>query len=135
MWSRATDHPAPPAPVYDLIARCIGARPLTPPGQAIQLAFAAGICILNDDPLVMQSLLSAARINAYQRGKAYLMVGLSDHDPLLKIVSTISILNTTAISTLSPGHLKPSVSWMNASLISKLPRYDTHQSWDQGWNQ
>ena len=73
-------------PVYDLIARCIGARPLTPPGQAIQLAFAAGICILNDEPLVMQSLLSAAKINAYHRGKAFLMVGLSDNDPLLKIV-------------------------------------------------
>ena len=36
-------------PVYDLFARCIGALPLTPPGQAIQLAFAAGICILNDE--------------------------------------------------------------------------------------
>jgi hypothetical protein len=73
-------------PGYDLIARCIGARPLTPPGQAIQLAFATGICILNDEPVVMQSLLSAAMINAYHREKAFLMVGLSDNDPLLKIV-------------------------------------------------
>jgi hypothetical protein len=73
-------------PAYDLMARCIGARPLTAPGQAIQLAFTAGICILNDEPVVMRSLLSAARINAYQRGKAFLMVGLSDKDPLLKTV-------------------------------------------------
>ncbi|MBI9049993.1 MAG: hypothetical protein JEZ00_11270 [Anaerolineaceae bacterium] len=73
-------------PVYDLIARCIGARPLTPPGQAIQLAFAAGICILNDEPAVMQSLLSAAKIHAFQREKAFLMVGLSDDDPLLNVV-------------------------------------------------
>ena len=73
-------------PAYDLIARCIGARPLTPPGQAIQLAFATHICILNDDPGVMRSLLSVAKINAFHRGKAFLMVGLSDNDLLLKTV-------------------------------------------------
>ena len=37
-------------PVYNLVARLLGAHPLTPPGQAIQLAFAACICIANDDP-------------------------------------------------------------------------------------
>jgi hypothetical protein len=72
-------------PVYDLVARVFGARPLTPPGQAIQLAFAACICIADDDPAVMRLLLSACAINAYQRGKAFLMIGLSNDDPLLAV--------------------------------------------------
>ncbi len=73
-------------PVYNLVARVLGARPLTPPGQAIQLAFAACICIADDDPKVMRALLSACAINAYERGKAFLMIGLSDNDPLLATV-------------------------------------------------
>ncbi len=72
-------------PVYDLVARLFGARPLTPPGQAIPLAFAACICIADDDPAVMRALLSACAINAYERGKAFLMLGLSDDDPLLAV--------------------------------------------------
>ena len=72
-------------PAYDLAARFLGARPLTPPGQAIHLAFAACICIGDDDPAVMQALLSSCLKNAYQRGKAYLMLGLCDDDPLLPV--------------------------------------------------
>jgi len=72
-------------PVYDLVARAFGARPLTPPGQAIRLAFAACTCIAGDDPAVMSALLSACAGNAYRRGKAFLMIGLADNDPLLPI--------------------------------------------------
>ena len=72
-------------PAYNLAARFLGARPLTPPGQAIPLAFASCICIAGDDPIIMQALLSACKINAYQRGKAFLMLGLSDDDPLLAV--------------------------------------------------
>lgn len=72
-------------PAYDLVARIFGARLLTSPGQAIQLAFAACICIADDDPSVMGALLSACAVNAYQRGKAFLMIGLSDDDPLLTV--------------------------------------------------
>lgn len=72
-------------PVYDLAARVFGARPLTPPGQVIQLAFAVCICIADDDPAVMRALLSACAINAYEHGKAFLMIGLSDGDPLLAV--------------------------------------------------
>jgi hypothetical protein len=72
-------------PAYDLLARLLGARPLTPPGQAIQLAFAACICIADDDIGVMRALLSRCVMNAYERGKAFLMLGLSDDDPLLAV--------------------------------------------------
>lgn len=72
-------------PVYDLIARLFGAHPLTPPGQAIRLAFASCICVADDDPAVMRALLSACANNAYQRGKAFLMLGLADSDPLLAV--------------------------------------------------
>jgi hypothetical protein len=72
-------------PAYDLAARLLGACPLTPPGQAIQLAFASCICVADDNPTVMQALLSACTHSAYERGKAFLMLGLSDNDPLLAV--------------------------------------------------
>jgi hypothetical protein len=73
-------------PAYDVAARLWGARPLTPPGEAIALAFAARICIADDDPGVMRALLRACSAAAEARGLAFLMVGLADDDPLLPIV-------------------------------------------------
>jgi hypothetical protein len=70
-------------PLYDIAARLIGVRPLTPPGQEIQTAFAASVCVADDRTDVMRALLSASAIQAYRRGKAFLMVGLADNDPLL----------------------------------------------------
>ena len=103
----------------------LGARPLTPPGQAIQLAFAACICIADDDPAVMRALLSACVKNAYERGKAFLMLGLSDDDPLLAVARRY--LHITYHSDLF------AVSWSDdagqaarraRSPISKLPHCD-----------
>lgn len=73
-------------PAYDLIARLFGAQPLTPPGQAIPLVFATCICIAGDDPATMRALLAACAQGAYLAGKAYLMLGLADNDPLLAVV-------------------------------------------------
>jgi hypothetical protein len=72
-------------PFYNLLARLLGAQPLTPPGEAIPLAFAACICVAEDDRDVMRALLSACMLNAHKRGKAFLMLGLADDDPLLPI--------------------------------------------------
>jgi ribosomal protein S18 acetylase RimI-like enzyme len=72
-------------PAYDLLARALGARPLTPPGEAIPLDFAACTCVAGDDPVVMQALLAASAARALSRGKAFLMVGLADDDPLLAV--------------------------------------------------
>jgi len=73
-------------PLYNLTARIVRAQPLTPPGQVIPLAFASCICVTEDDQSVMRALLSACLHNAYVRGKAFLMVGLADSDPLLPVV-------------------------------------------------
>jgi len=70
-------------PVYDLGARLLGFAPLTPPGRPIPLAFAACTCVANDDLDVARALLSACAQAAFERGKAYLMLGLADDDPLL----------------------------------------------------
>jgi hypothetical protein len=73
-------------PLYHAAARALGARPLTPPGSAIPLAFAACTAVADDDPAVLRGLLAACAERARQRGKAYLMVGLADEDPLLPVV-------------------------------------------------
>ncbi|NQS91815.1 MAG: hypothetical protein HQ574_05340 [Chloroflexi bacterium] len=72
-------------PLYNLGARLIRAKPLTPPGQVIPLAIASCICVTEDDQALMQVLLSACLQNAYARGKAFLMIGLVDNDPLLTV--------------------------------------------------
>jgi hypothetical protein len=73
-------------PLYDVAARLLGAQPLTPPGEPIALAFAARTCVADDDPGVMRALLRAVTAEAHGRGLAFLMVGLADDDPLLKVV-------------------------------------------------
>ena len=78
------DAPAAPAGLR-LLARALGARPLTPPGEAIPLDFAACTCVAGDDPAVMRALLAASAARALDQGKAFLMIGLADHDPLLAV--------------------------------------------------
>lgn len=72
-------------PAYDLLARALGARPLTPPGETIPLDFAACTCVAGDDPVVMRALLAHSAARALARGKAFLMVGLADDDPLVSV--------------------------------------------------
>ena len=72
-------------PLYNLAARLIRAQPLTPLGQAIPLAIASCICVTEDDQSIMKALLSACLQNAYLRGKAFLMIGLVEGDPLLTV--------------------------------------------------
>ena len=72
-------------PLLDAAARLVGARPLTPPGAAIPLAFAALARVADDDPVVFHALLVAAAEAARVRGKGFLMVGLADADPLLAV--------------------------------------------------
>jgi hypothetical protein len=72
-------------PFYDVAARALGASSLTPPGSAIPLAFAACTAVADDDHAVLGSLLAACAERARERGKAFLMVGLADEDPLLSV--------------------------------------------------
>jgi len=72
-------------PIYNLLAQLLGMQPLTPPGEAIPLAFATCLCILEDNHDVMRALLTACMRNTRKTGKAFLMLGLADDDPLLPI--------------------------------------------------
>jgi hypothetical protein len=73
-------------PLYNLLARAIGARPLTPVGEAIALACAARVCVAGDDPRVLRSLLQAGLARAGEQGQAFLMLGLASTDPLVPAV-------------------------------------------------
>jgi hypothetical protein len=74
------------APIYQLLARLVGAPPLTPPGAAIPLACAARLCVAGDDPVVLRALLRAALRRAQVQGQAFLMVGVADGDPIGRVV-------------------------------------------------
>jgi hypothetical protein len=71
-------------PAHDLAARVVGARPLPAVGEEIASAYAALVCVAGDDPRVFAALLRELRRRAAERGLAYLMVGLSEDDPLLR---------------------------------------------------
>ncbi|MEM7029371.1 MAG: hypothetical protein AAF629_07385 [Chloroflexota bacterium] len=73
-------------PLYNLGVSLIGLPRLVLPGQAIHFAYASFICVRNNDPKIFAALLAQVRWRAIQRGYAYLMVGLSEHDPLLTVV-------------------------------------------------
>ena len=72
-------------PAYDALGRVVGARPLTRPGAPISLSFAACTAVAGDDPAVLRGLLAACTERARRRGKAFLMLGLADEDPLLRV--------------------------------------------------
>ncbi len=70
---------------FDRIATLSGAAPLPAPGHEIRSAYAALVCVADDDPGVMRTLLREAYNDACRRGFAFLMIGLTDEDPLLRI--------------------------------------------------
>lgn len=70
-------------PLVDLVGRLRGARPLPRPGEQLRIAYAAFTCVAEDDPAVFSSLLEALRRRAFDRGHDYLLLGLTDRDPLL----------------------------------------------------
>ncbi|HSR20906.1 MAG TPA: hypothetical protein VLL49_08325 [Anaerolineales bacterium] len=74
-------------PVYNLLGRLFGFAPLPAPGAPIDMAFAACVCVAHEDLQVMRALLAACARHARRRGKAFLMLGLSDNDPLLGAVA------------------------------------------------
>jgi len=70
-------------PFYNIGGRLLGLKPMPPPGQPIHFAYASFICLANNDPAIFRVLLHRAYNLASERGYAYLMVGLSERDPLL----------------------------------------------------
>jgi hypothetical protein len=58
---------------------------LPPPGQPIHYAFASFICIAHNNPDIFGALLRQVYNLAAGRGYSYLMLGLSERDPLLTV--------------------------------------------------
>lgn len=73
-------------PLYGAATRLVGAQPLPRPGEMIRTAWAAMVCVANDDPQVFRLLLSTVARRAHRSGMAYLLVGFADQDPLLPLM-------------------------------------------------
>jgi hypothetical protein len=62
------------------------AAPLLPrPGTQLRSAYAALVCVANDDPATFRSLLHEIHTLAAERGFEYLLIGLDARDPLLRV--------------------------------------------------
>jgi hypothetical protein len=72
-------------PLYNLGLRLVGARPLPAPGQKLPSAYASFSCIANNNPAIFDVLLRHLYNLAVGRGYAYLMVSLTEADPLLTV--------------------------------------------------
>lgn len=72
-------------PFYNVGARVLGAHSLTQIGQPIHFAYASFVCVAGDDPVVFNALLTQVYNWAVERRFAFLMLGLSERDPLLAV--------------------------------------------------
>jgi hypothetical protein len=72
-------------PFYNLAAHAVAVQPLPGIGQHIHSAYASFVCVANDDLDIFGTLLQQVYRLAAKRGLAYLMIGLSERDPLLPI--------------------------------------------------
>lgn len=72
-------------PLYNLAAR-LRRRPLLPePGTALRMAYACFPCLAKQNPDVFNGLLHAVAAQAAERGLSYLLLGLTEGDPLLAV--------------------------------------------------
>jgi hypothetical protein len=78
-WLRAA------APLLHRSAPWIGLAALPRPGQKLRSAYAAFVCIANDDPEVFGALLRETHNAACQRGFTHVLLGMDTRDPLLPI--------------------------------------------------
>jgi hypothetical protein len=72
-------------PAYNLAAGLLGAQALPQPGEHLRYAYASFCCVDDDDPAVFAVLLWQVYQMAAARGYAYLLLGLTDADPLLAV--------------------------------------------------
>jgi len=98
--------------------RLLGARPLPPPGEQLRMAYASFICIENNDARIFSILLRHAHNLASLRGFAYLMVGLTENDPLL--VPARKLLNIAYKSILYTICWDDAAGW-HSNLDSRIP--------------
>ena len=72
------------APLYNAAAPLLMRSRLPPPGAQIRNAYAAFVCVAEDDSAVFSGLLGATLNRAAQCGLDYLLLGLDARDPLLR---------------------------------------------------
>ncbi len=72
-------------PFYNACARMLGAHSLPPPGEHLRSAYASFICVAGNDPDLFHLLLRYVYNLAAERQYAFLIVGLSERDPLLAV--------------------------------------------------
>ena len=70
-------------PLYDAAARLTRRHPLPAPGEPLRSAFAAFLCVSDDDRSVFRALFRRLHELAAKRGHAFLVVGLAVDHPLL----------------------------------------------------
>lgn len=92
-------------PLYNAGAKVLGARPLTEIGEPIHFAYASFACVAEDDPVVFNALLTHVYNLASERGFAFVMLGLTQSDPLLTVAKKwLNIPYTSLIYTVCwPG--------------------------------
>jgi hypothetical protein len=70
-------------PLYDTAARLTRRHPLPAPGESLRSAYAAFVCVADDEGSVFRALLRRLLGLAAERGHAFLVVGLAANNPLL----------------------------------------------------
>jgi hypothetical protein len=70
-------------PLYDAAARLTRRQPLPAPGEPLRSAYAAFVCVADDDELVFRALLRRIYELAAKRRHAFLVAGLAGSGPLL----------------------------------------------------
>lgn len=73
------------APIYNLSAPWFGRAALPRPGEKLRSAYAAFICVADDDEAVFAALLRELYNLARFRGFEYLLIGQDTRDPLLPV--------------------------------------------------
>jgi hypothetical protein len=73
------------APIYNLSAPWLGRAALPRPGEKLCSAYAAFICVADDDEDIFAALLRELYNLARFRGFEYLLIGLDGRDPLLPV--------------------------------------------------
>lgn len=73
------------APLWNSSAPLLGRSSWPRPGETLRSAYAALICIADDDSAVFASLLREVYNLAHSRGFSHLMLGLDARDPLLPV--------------------------------------------------
>jgi hypothetical protein len=71
------------SPIWNRSASMFGRSPLPRPGDAVRSAYAALVCVADDDLPVFSSLLREIYRLAHARNLSYVMLGLDARDPLL----------------------------------------------------